>query len=65
MHDLNQHMHIQTHKLGNALDWLIRITANTIQDITNKDYLSDHSITEWKFQISRKVSEKHKNQEET
>ena len=40
------------------MDWLISNTANTIQDITNKDYLLVHSIIEWKFQISRKVSEK-------
>ena len=57
MHDLNQHIHTQTHKFGNTLDWLISNTANTIQDIINKDYLLDHSIIEWKFQISRKVSE--------
>ena len=58
MLDLSQHMHTQTHKLGNTLDWLISNTANNIQDITNKDYLLDHSIIEWKFQISRNVSEK-------
>ena len=58
MHDLNQHMYTQTHKLGNTLDWLISNTANTIQHITNKDYLSDNSIIEWKFQINRKVHEK-------
>ena len=65
MHDLNQHIYTQTHKLGNTLDWLISDTPNTIQDITNKDYLLDHSIIEWKFQISRKVSKRYKNQEET
>ena len=58
MHDLHQHIYTQTHKLGNTLDWLISNTPNTIQDITYKDYLSDHSIIEWKFQISRKVSKK-------
>ena len=50
VHHLNQHIH--------TLDWLISNTANAIQDITNKDYLLDHSIIEWKFQISRKASEK-------
>ena len=58
MHDLNQHMHTQTHKLRNTIDWCISNTANTIQDMANKDYLSDHSIIEWKFQISGKASEK-------
>ena len=58
MHDLNQHIDTQTQKLGNTFDCLIGNTANTIQDITNKDYLSDHSIIEWKLQITRKVSKK-------
>ena len=65
MHGLNQQIHTQTHKCGNTLHWLISNTANTIQNITNKDYLSDHSLIEWKFQISRKASEKIQNQEET
>ena len=64
MHDLNQHIHTQTHNFGNTLDWLISNTAHTIHDITNKDYLLDHSLIECKFQISRKPSEKYKNQEE-
>ena len=58
MHDLHQHIYTQTHKLGNTLDWLISNTSNTIQDITYKDYLLDHSFIEWNFQISRKVSKK-------
>ena len=58
MHNLNQHIHTQTHKLGNTLDWLIGNTATIIQDITNKDHLSDHSLTEWKNKISRTPSEK-------
>ena len=58
MHDLKQHIHWQTHKLGNALHWFIRNSPDTIQDITNKDFLSDHCIIEWKFQVSWKVSEK-------
>ena len=32
MHDLNQNIYTQTHKLGNTLDWLISNTANTIQE---------------------------------
>ena len=58
MHDLNEHINTQTHKLGNILDWLISNTANTIHNITNKDYLSDHSLIEWKFKISRNPTEK-------
>ena len=58
MHDLKQHIHIQTYKLGNTLDWLISNRPDTIQDITNKDFLSDHCIIEWKFQVNQKVSEK-------
>ena len=27
-------------------------TANVIQDITNKDYISDHNLIEWEFQIN-------------
>ena len=65
MHDLKQHIHIQTHKLGNTLDWLISNSPNNIPDITNKDFLSDHCIIEWKFQVSLKVREKHKHREET
>ena len=58
MHDLYQHINIQTHKLGNTLDWLINNSPDTIHNITNKDFLSDQSIIEWKFQISLKASEK-------
>ena len=58
MHDLHQHIHTTTHKHGNTLDWLISNSPDTIQDITNKDFLSDHCIIECKFQISQKVSEK-------
>ena len=58
MYDLHQHINIQTHKLGNTLDWLISNSPDTIQDITSKDFLSDHNIIEWKFQINRKVTEK-------
>ena len=65
MHDLKQYIHLQTHKLGNALDWLISNSPNNMMDITNKDFLSDHCIIEQKFQISLKVREKHRHQEET
>ena len=58
MQDLHQHIDIQTHKHGNTLDWLISNGPNTIQGITNKEYLSDHNIIQWKFQISKNVSEK-------
>ena len=58
MYSLNQHINLQTHKLGNTLDWLISSSPETIQDITSKDFLSDHCIIEWKFQISQKVTEK-------
>ena len=58
MYDLYQHINIQTHKLGNSLDWLISNSSETIQDITSKDFLSDHSIFEWTLQISWKVTEK-------
>ena len=49
---------MQTHKLGNTLDWLISNNPETIQDIMNKDFPSDHSIIKWKLQIHQKVSEK-------
>ena len=58
MYYLHQHINIQTHKLGNTLDWLISNSPDTIQDITSKDFLSDHNIIEWKFQINCKVTEK-------
>ena len=58
MHDLKQYIHIQMHKLGKTLDWLISNSPNNILDITNKDFLSDHCIIEWKFQVSLKVKEK-------
>ena len=65
MHDLKQHIHTQMHKLGNTLDWLIINNPNNILDITNKDFLLDHCIIEWKFQVSQKIRKKHKHQEET
>ena len=55
MYDLNQHIHTQ---VGNTIDWLIGNAASIIQDTTNKDYLSVHSLIEWKVQISRKPNEK-------
>ena len=58
MYDLHQHINIQTHKLGNKLNWLISNSPETIQDITSKDFLLDHSIIEWTLQINQKVTEK-------
>ena len=58
MYDLHQCINIQTHKLGNTLDCLISNSPETIQDITSKDFLSDHSIIEWTLQIKQKVTEK-------
>ena len=58
MYDLHQHINIQTHKLRNTLDWLISNSPETIQDITSKDFLSDHSIIEETLQINWKVTEK-------
>ena len=58
MYNLKQHIHTQTHKLGNTLDWLISNNPTSILDITNKDFLSDHCIIEWKFQVSHKIREK-------
>ena len=54
MHDLKQYIHIKMHKPGNTLDWLISNSQNNMLDITNKDFLSDHCIIEWKFQVSLK-----------
>ena len=53
------------HKLGNTLDWLISNSPNNVLDITNKDFLSDHCIIEWKFQVTLKVREKHKHHKDT
>ena len=58
MYDLKQHIHTQMHRLGNTLDWLISNDTNSIMDLTNKDFLSDHCIIEWKFQLSHKIREK-------
>ena len=65
MYDLHQHINIQTHRLGNTLDWLISNRPDTIQDISGKDFMSDHNIIEWKFQINQKVTKKGKLPEET
>ena len=65
IHDLKQYIHLQTHKLGNTLDWLISNNPDNIMDVTNKDFISGHCIIEWKFQVSLKVREKHRHQEET
>ena len=46
MYDLHQHINVQTHKLGNTVNWLISNSPETIQDITSKDFLLDHSIIE-------------------
>ena len=51
MCELNQHIYTQTNTLGNTTDWLKGNTTNNFQKITSKDYVSDHSLTEWKFKI--------------
>ena len=58
MYGLKQHIQKQIHRLGNTLDWLISNDPNSIMDLTNKDFLSDHCIIEWKFQVSHKIREK-------
>ena len=58
MYDLKQHIHTQMHKLGNTLDWLISKNPTSIQDITNKDFLSNHCIIEWEFQVSHEIRAK-------
>ena len=58
MYDLKQHIHTQMHRLGNTLDWLISNNPNSIMDLTKKDFLSDHCIIEWNFQVSHKIREK-------
>ena len=58
MYGLKQHIQTQMHRLGNTLDWLISNDSNSIRDLTNKDFLSDHCIIEWKFQVSHKIREK-------
>ena len=55
IYDLKQHIHTQMHRHGNTLDWLISNDTNSIMDLTNKDFLSDHCIIEWKFQVSHKI----------
>ena len=65
MYNLKQHVHTQMHKLSNTLDWLISNNPTSILDITNKDFLSDHCIMEWKFQVSHKIREKCKHLEDT
>ena len=55
MYDLKQHIHRQMHKLGNTLDWLMSKNPTSIIDITNKDFLSDYCIIEWKFQLSHRI----------
>ena len=58
MYNLKQHIHTQMHKLRNTLDWLISNNPTSIIDITNKDFLSDHCIIEWKLQVSHRIREK-------
>ena len=58
MYDLHQHINIQTHQLGNTLDWLISNSPDTIQDITSKDFMSDHNI-EWKRPIQSQWGKLH------
>ena len=38
MYDLKQHIHTQTHRLGNTLDWLISNNPTSIIDITKTSY---------------------------
>ena len=48
-------MHRQTHRLGTTIDWLISNTANIIQDITKKDYISDHTTSlNGNFKLAKK-----------
>ena len=63
MHDLNQHIHIQTHKLGNNLNWLISNSPDTIQDITKTSYLTTASLC-GNSKSAEKLVKKYKHQEE-
>ena len=58
MYNLKQHIHTQMHKLSNTLDLLVSNNPTSIIDIMNKDFLLDHCIIEWKFQVSHKIREK-------
>ena len=60
--DLFQNVSLQTHKVGNILDWILAVNElhkeNLIPDIANKDFLSDHCIIKFKAALPRPHKER-------
>ena len=49
---------IYIHRLSNTLDWLISNNPKQHCRPNKKDFLLDHCIIEWNFQVSHKIREK-------
>ena len=54
LYNLKQHVHMQTHKQGNTLDWIIsKENCNTISGINEGDYISDHCVITWTHKVEK------------
>ena len=59
LYNLKQHVHMQTHKQGNTLDWIIsKENSTTISRIKEGDYLSDHCALTWTHNVEIQPMEK-------
>ena len=59
LYNLKQHVHMQTHKQGNTLDWIIsKENLTTISRINEGDYLSDRCAITWTHKVEKPPMEK-------
>ena len=59
LYNLKQHVHMQTHKQGNTLDWIIsKENSTTISGINEGDYLSDHCVIACTHKVEKQPMEK-------
>ena len=59
LYNLKQHVHMQTHKQGNTLNWIIsKENSTTISGINKGDYLSDHCAITWTHKVEKQPMEK-------
>ena len=65
MHDLNQHIHTQTHKLGNTLDCLISNTAKLSRISQTRTTSWNTASLNGNSKLEEKPVKRYKNQEDT
>ena len=59
LYNLKQHVHMQMHKQGNTIDWIIsKENSTTISGINEGEYLSDNCTITWIHKVEKQPMEK-------